>query len=142
MIIKTSLILPFIDHQNIPNEWAKQVLSDVENLTEEQLHKVITVFLKDFEEGLLEAKGWPIHISAYKISKAAMNAYTRILAKKYPNICTNSVHPGFVKTDITCNIGESTVTEGAEGPVRLALLPNTIGKPSGLLFYEHQVLPF
>ncbi|KAJ4831298.1 (+)-neomenthol dehydrogenase [Turnera subulata] len=34
--------------------------------------------------GSLEAKGWPTHLSAYKVSKVALNAYTRVLAKRYP----------------------------------------------------------
>ncbi|GKU96913.1 hypothetical protein SLEP1_g10093 [Rubroshorea leprosula] len=71
-------------------------------------------------------------MSAYTLSKAAMNAYTRILAKKHPSFCINCVCPGFVKTDINYNTGVLTVEEGAQGPVRLALLPN--GAPSGLFF--------
>ncbi|PON52906.1 Short-chain dehydrogenase/reductase [Parasponia andersonii] len=124
----------------IPNEWAKEVLSDVGNLTEDRIDEVLIVFLKDFKEGKLEVKGWPTHISAYKLSKAALNAYTRILAKKYPNICVNSVCPGYVKTDITCNTGRLTAAEGAESPLSLALLPN--GKPSGLFFSRKQVWNF
>ncbi|GLT50277.1 hypothetical protein SLA2020_237730 [Shorea laevis] len=71
-------------------------------------------------------------MSAYTLSKAAMNAYARILAKKYPDFCINCVCPGFVKTDVNYNTGILSVEEGAEGPVRLALLPN--GSPSGLFF--------
>ncbi|XP_062090280.1 (+)-neomenthol dehydrogenase-like [Humulus lupulus] len=129
--------------KNIPNEWAKQVLSDEENLTEEGIDEVITQFLKDFKEGqgMLEAKEWPVQFSAYKLSKAAMNAYTRVSAKKYPKICINSVHPGYVKTDITCNTGEVSVTKGALGPLRLALLPNQ-HPTSGHFFFEDQPLPY
>ncbi|XVF80013.1 hypothetical protein PTKIN_Ptkin15bG0036300 [Pterospermum kingtungense] len=118
--------------KNISNEWAKAVLSDAENLTEQKVDEVLSEFMKDFKEGSLESKGWPAFIPAYRVSKAAMNAYTRILVKKYPNFCINSVCPGFVKTDINYNSGILTVEEGAEGPVRLALLPN--GSPSGLFF--------
>ncbi|XVF80025.1 hypothetical protein PTKIN_Ptkin15bG0037200 [Pterospermum kingtungense] len=118
--------------RRISNEWAKSVLSDAENLTEQKVDEVLSEFMKDFKEGSLESKGWPPFMPAYRVSKAAMNAYTRILAKKYPNFCINSVCPGFVKTDINYNSGILTVEEGAEGPVRLALLPN--GSPSGLFF--------
>ncbi|CAL0315102.1 unnamed protein product [Lupinus luteus] len=103
--------------QYVSNEWSRGVLSDADNLTEERVDEVLKGFLKDFKEGLLEIKGWPKTLSAYIVSKAAMNAYTRILAKKYPNICTNAVCPGYVKTDITCNTGLSTVEEGAAYPV-------------------------
>ena len=62
---------------------------------------MLTQFLEDFKEGSLESKGWPSHMPSYILSKAAMNAYTRVLAKKYPDFRINCVCPGFVKTDIT-----------------------------------------
>ncbi|KAK4418675.1 (+)-neomenthol dehydrogenase [Sesamum alatum] len=120
--------------KNLPNEWAKGVLKDVENLTEERIDQVLNEFLKDFKEGCLEAKGWS---SAYMVSKAAMNAYTRILAKKYPSFQINSVCPGYVKTDINFNTGYLTVEEGAESLVRLAVFPDD--GPSGLFFDRKEV---
>ncbi|GLT84578.1 hypothetical protein SLE2022_027990 [Rubroshorea leprosula] len=117
---------------NVSNEWAKAVFNDIENLTEEKVDEVLNQYLKDFKEGSLENKGWPANMSAYTLSKAAMNAYTSVLAKKCPNFCINCVCPGFVKTDVNYNTGILSVEEGAEGPVRLALLPN--GSPSGLFF--------
>ncbi|GKU96911.1 hypothetical protein SLEP1_g10091 [Rubroshorea leprosula] len=119
--------------KNVSNEWAKAVFNDLENLTEEKVDEVLNQYLKDFKEGSLETKGWPANMSAYTLSKAAMNAYTRVLAKRYPDFCINCVCPGFVKTDVNYNTGILSVEEGAEGPVRLALLPN--GSPSGL-FYD------
>ncbi|XP_020550645.1 uncharacterized protein LOC105174340 [Sesamum indicum] len=124
----------------IPNEWAKEVLNDAENLTEERIDQVLNEFLKDFKEGSLEAKGWPGYLSAYILSKAAMNAYTRILAKKYPNFRINCVCPGYVKTDINFNTGYLTPEEGAESPVRLALLPDD--GPSGEFFVRKEVSSF
>ncbi|GLT60681.1 hypothetical protein SLA2020_334370 [Shorea laevis] len=118
--------------KNVSNEWAKAVFNDLENLTEEKVDEVLNQYLKDFKEGSLETKGWPANMSAYTLSKAAMNAYTRVLAKRYPDCCINCVCPGFVKTDVNYNTGILSVEEGAEGPVRLALLPN--GSPSGLFF--------
>ncbi|GKU96910.1 hypothetical protein SLEP1_g10090 [Rubroshorea leprosula] len=89
----------------VSNEWAKAVLGDVENLTEERVDGVLSQYLKDYKEGSWETKGWPAYLSAYKLSKAAMNADTRILAKKYPGICINCVCPGYVKTDINYYTG-------------------------------------
>ncbi|KAL0428910.1 UNVERIFIED_CONTAM: (+)-neomenthol dehydrogenase [Sesamum radiatum] len=123
--------------KNLSNEWAMGVLNDAENLTEERIDQVLNEFLKDFKEGSLEAKGWPKHVGAYTVSKAGMNAYTRILAKKYPSFRINSVCPGFVKTDINFNTGYLTVEEGAESLVRLALLPDE--GPSGLFFIRKEV---
>ncbi len=46
----------------------------------------------------------PYHYPAYKISKAALNMYTRTLAVRLKhenmNILVSSVHPGWVKTDM------------------------------------------
>ncbi|PRQ57928.1 putative oxidoreductase [Rosa chinensis] len=126
--------------KHIPNEWAKVVLSDAENVTEEKVEEVLSEFLKDFKEDMLETKGWPPTPSAYTLSKAALNAYTRIVAKKYPKICVNCVDPGFVKTDMTCNAGILSIDEGATSVVRLAMTPN--GSPSGLYFYVQEVSPF
>jgi (+)-neomenthol dehydrogenase len=126
--------------KNIPNEWVKSKLSDVDNLNEEIVDEVIKKYLKDFKEGGLLENGWPMFLSAYTVSKASMVAYTRIIAKKYPQFCVNCVCPGYVKTDINFNTGILTVDEGAEGPVKLALLPN--GGPSGLFFINNQVVPF
>ena len=126
--------------QRIPNDWAKKVLSHTESLTEDRIDEVLREFLKDFKEGSLESKGWPTFMPAYTVSKAAMNAYTRILAKKHPGFLINCVCPGFTKTDINFNTGIITAEEGAASPVRLALLPND--GPSGLFFIRSEVTPF
>ncbi|MBA0579085.1 hypothetical protein Gorai_021351, partial [Gossypium raimondii] len=63
--------------QYIPSEQRKEALRDAD--TGEKIDELITEFLKDFKEGSLESKGWPTFLSAYTISKVAMNAYTRIL---------------------------------------------------------------
>ncbi|KAL2477843.1 (+)-neomenthol dehydrogenase [Forsythia ovata] len=126
--------------KSIPSEWARTVLSDAENLTEESIDQVLNEFLKDFKEGTLEANGWPLFSSAYILSKAAMNANTRILAKKYPHFRINCVSPGSVKTDMTYNTGILTVEEGAQGPVMVALLPDD--GPSGLFFERKEVSSF
>ncbi|XP_052194870.1 (+)-neomenthol dehydrogenase-like isoform X1 [Diospyros lotus] len=123
----------------VPNEWAKGVFLDDESLSEERIDEVLSKFLNDFKEGEIEAKGWPPFLSAYALSKAAMNASTRILAKRHPNFIVNSVCPGYVKTDMNCQDGILTVEEGSQNIVRLALLPNE--GPSGLFFSQKQVSP-
>ncbi|KAL0428905.1 UNVERIFIED_CONTAM: (-)-isopiperitenone reductase [Sesamum radiatum] len=122
------------------NEWAKGVLSNEESLTEEKVDGVVQEFLKNFKEGAPQANDWPTQLAAYKVSKAALNAYSRIMARKYPSFCINCVCPGFARTDITCNLGPLSATEAAESPVRLALLPD--GGPSGFYFYQKERLSF
>ncbi|CAM8929246.1 unnamed protein product [Rhodiola kirilowii] len=126
--------------QRIQNEWAKGILTDAESLTEEKVEEVLAKFLQDFQGDLLESNGWPTDISAYSLSKVAMNAYTRIVAKRYPSILANAVHPGFVKTDITLNTGMLTTEEGAAGPISVALLPGDA--PSGLFYSIGEVSSF
>ncbi|MBA0592403.1 hypothetical protein Gorai_009385 [Gossypium raimondii] len=121
-----------LNFQNISNEWAKAVLGDAENLTEDKVDQVLRIFMNDVKEDSLEAKGWPTLLATYSISKAAMNGYARVLAKKYPSFQINCVCPGSVKTDINYNTGLLPVEEGAESAVRLVLLPNN--GPSGHFF--------
>ncbi|CAJ2657741.1 unnamed protein product [Trifolium pratense] len=124
----------------VSNEWAKGVFSDVHNLTEERIDEVIKEFIKDYEEGSLERNGWPRFLAAYTVAKASMNAYTRIIAKKYPTFRINCVCPGYVITDITANTGFFTVEEGASHPVRIALVPND--GPSGVYYIRNEVSSF
>ncbi|KAM3746481.1 hypothetical protein ACB098_06G205600 [Castanea mollissima] len=116
--------------KEIPNEWAQGVLIDAESLTEEKLDEVLSDFLKDFKEGSLEAK----------VSKAILNDYTRILAKKYPSFRINCLCPGYVNTDINFHLGPSTAEESAKRVLRLALLLS--GGPSSLFFAKNEVTPF
>ncbi|XP_047314943.1 (+)-neomenthol dehydrogenase-like isoform X2 [Impatiens glandulifera] len=127
--------------QYLPNEWAKGVLNDVDNLTEERIDEVVKEFLKDCKDGTnLETKGWPKILTSYIVSKAALNAYTRVVAKKFPVILVNCACPGYVKTDMTDNTGILSVKEGAENLVRVALLPDD--GPSGAFFQQANISSF
>jgi len=112
----------------------------VEKLTEERLDEVLAVFLRDFEAGAVEARGWPIYCSAYKVAKAAMNAYSRILARRHPELRVNCAHPGYIKTDITMNSGPLTAEEGASNVVKVALLPQ--GGVTGAFFEDGEEASF
>ncbi|CAH2063271.1 unnamed protein product [Thlaspi arvense] len=127
--------------KNLLNEWAKGILSDAENLTEERIDEVNKELLDDFKEGTVKTKNWTKAMSAYVVSKAGLNGYTRILAKKHPEFRVNSVCPGFVKTDMNFKTGVLSVEEGASSPVRLALLPHQ-ETPSGCFFDRTQVSEF
>ncbi len=126
--------------QYISNENARKKLGDVDGLTEEKVDEVVEGFLEDVKENLIEVKGWPILFSAYCVSKAALNGYTRVLAKKHPKIAINAVNPGYTSTDLNYNAGFLTIEEGAKGPVILALIPE--GGPSGLFYDQTEVSTF
>ncbi|XP_059661746.1 salutaridine reductase-like isoform X1 [Cornus florida] len=119
----------------ISNEKVKEDLQNVDSLTEDKIDKILQWFLQDFKENKLQANGWPLIAPAYRLSKAAINAYTRLVARKFPDFRVNCVHPGYVKTDMTGNMGNLTPDEGARGPVMLALLADN--SPSG--FYYDQM---
>lgn len=78
--------------------------------------------------------GWP----AYRISKTAINALTRILADELEDepILVNSLCPGWVKTDMGGEEAERDVAEGADTAVWLATLPD--GGPSGGFFRDRK----
>ncbi|CAI9105978.1 OLC1v1005026C1 [Oldenlandia corymbosa var. corymbosa] len=118
--------------KRVPCEQRRRELGDIETLTEERIEKMLQQFLHDLENDALEANGWQKMLPAYSISKVTLNAYTRILAKRYPNMRINCVHPGFVYTDFNWHTGTTAVEEGAAGPVMLALLPE--GGPTGCYF--------
>ncbi len=75
---------------------------------------------------------------AYRISKTALNALTRILAAETQgyNILVNSVCPGWVRTDMGGPNAERTVEQGASGIVWAATLPDD--GPSGGFFRDGQ----
>ncbi|KAK8462718.1 hypothetical protein SEVIR_1G254500v4 [Setaria viridis] len=123
-------------------EELKQELNNVDNLSEERLDELSELFLKDFKDGQLKPRGWPTDggYSAYRVSKALMNAYSRILAKEHPSLCINCVHPGYVQTDMNFQDGDLTVEEGARGPLMMALLPK--GGMTGAYIYCTEVASF
>lgn len=124
------------------SEALKRELDDVASLTEERLDEVAAAFVADLEAGAVEARGWwPAGFSAaYMVSKAALNAYSRVLARRHPALRVNCVHPGFVRTDMTVNFGMLTPEEGGSRVVAVALLPD--GGPTGAYFQERQQAPF
>ncbi|KAM6576666.1 hypothetical protein CsatB_028503 [Cannabis sativa] len=126
--------------KRVPSENIRKELGDLENLSEEKVDEILKKFLHDAKENGLEANGWPVMLPAYSISKVTVNAYTRVLARKYPDMYINCVHPGFVNTDINWHTGTLTVEEGSKGPVMLAFLPD--GGPTGCYFDQTQVAMF
>uniref|UniRef100_A0ACD5V027 Uncharacterized protein n=1 Tax=Avena sativa TaxID=4498 RepID=A0ACD5V027_AVESA len=120
--------------QLFSGEELKQEFNDIDKLSLERVDELSELFLEDFKNGQLNHRGWPVEKgpSAYIVSKALINAYTRVLAKKHTALRINCVNPGHVDTDGSFHTGELTVAEGARGPVTLALAPR--GGPTGAYF--------
>lgn len=79
---------------------------------------------------------------AYRISKAALNALTRILAveSRGSGILVNSACPGWVRTDMGGPNAPRTPEQGADTIVWLATLPDD--GPSGGYFQDRKSLPW
>ncbi len=79
---------------------------------------------------------------AYRVSKAAINAFTATLAAetKGQGILVNSMSPGWVRTDMGGPDAPRGVEEGADTAVWLALLPST--GPTGKFFRDKKPIPW
>lgn len=79
---------------------------------------------------------------AYRMSKTALNAVTRILAYETmgTNIRVNSMCPGWVRTDMGGPEAERSVEEGADTAIWLATLPD--GGPTGQFFRDRKQVPW
>lgn len=79
---------------------------------------------------------------AYRISKTALNALTRILAAETQgyNILVNSVCPGWVRTDMGGAQAERSLEQGVSGILWAATLPD--GGPTGGFFRDGQPIPW
>jgi NAD(P)-dependent dehydrogenase (short-subunit alcohol dehydrogenase family) len=90
--------------------------------------------------GVAEMGGWS---PGYRVSKAALNAVTRILSTelKDAGFLVNSACPGFVNTDMGGPMGaKKPVHDGAAGVVWLATLPDD--GPTGGFFRDGQPIAF
>lgn len=75
---------------------------------------------------------------AYRVSKTALNALTRILASELrgSGILVNSVSPGWVRTDMGGSDASRSVEEGADTPIWAATLPDN--GPTGGFFRDRR----
>jgi NAD(P)-dependent dehydrogenase (short-subunit alcohol dehydrogenase family) len=90
--------------------------------------------------GIAEMGGWS---PGYRVSKAALNAMTRILSTelKDEGFLVNSACPGFVNTDMGGPMGaKKSVQDGASGVVWLATLADD--GPTGGFFRDGQPVAF
>ncbi len=61
-----------------------------------------------------EATHYPDHYPAYKISKAALNMYTRTLARRLKTATVSAVHPGWVRTAMGGDDADLSPEQAAE----------------------------
>jgi len=85
--------------------------------------------------------GWPSN--AYRVTKVAMNAYVRVLARELAGdprkVLVNAACPGWVRTAMGGSGAPRSPEEGAKTPVWLALLPEGDDRSGGFYRDEHAV---
>jgi carbonyl reductase 1 len=110
------------------------------SLTRSDLETLLAEFRNEVADGRHQESGWPS--SAYSVSKAALNAYTRILAGQLGGhrVLVNAVCPGWVRTAMGGSRAPRSVAEGARGIVWAALLPED--GPTGGFFRDGKRIPW
>jgi NAD(P)-dependent dehydrogenase (short-subunit alcohol dehydrogenase family) len=95
---------------------------------------LVQEFVRDVALERHAARGWPS--SAYRVSKAGLNALTRVLSAELAprKISVNAVCPGWVRTAMGGAGASRSVEEGAKGIVWAALLDP--GGPTGGFFRD------
>ncbi len=95
--------------------------------------------------GLHATPGSPIsgfRVPAYNVSKSAVNAWTVQLANALGDgpLKVNTLHPGYVRTDMNAGNGDLDIPQGARTSVKLALIDEH--GPQGGFFHLDEVLPW
>jgi len=95
-----------------------------------ELVALVESFVRAVAEGNHAKLGWPT--TAYGVSKVALNALTRVLARELADdpraILVNAVSPGWVRTRMGGVGAPRSVEQGAKTPVWLATTANESGK--------------
>jgi carbonyl reductase 1 len=125
----------------IPGRELRHAFGDP-TITRKQLMQLVDRFVDEVAAGTHVKSGWPSN--AYRVSKVAMNAYVRILARELMEdprrIKVNAACPGWVRTRMGGEGATRSVEEGAKTPVWLALLPDD--GPMGGFFRDERAVPW
>lgn len=113
----------------------RQLFLQEEKLTEEQIENIVAQFLTQVKDGTWQEHGWPKVWTDYSVSKLALNAYSRVLARQLEGhrVSVNCFCPGFTRTDMTGGWGQRSAKEAAAAAASLVLLPQE-ELPTGKFF--------
>ncbi|KAA8540598.1 hypothetical protein F0562_024483 [Nyssa sinensis] len=124
----------------------RKQLENVDTLSEELIDGTVNKFLEQVKDGSWTSCGWPQNYTDYSMSKLAVNAYTRLMAKMLSDrpegqkIYINCYCPGWVKTAMTGWAGHTSPEEGADTGVWLSLLLDQL--VTGKFFAERREINF
>jgi len=128
----------------IPSQELRDKFSNPD-ITESELESLIQDFVKHAKAGAHAEAGWPN--STYQVSKVGVSCLTRIQQRTIDaerggeDIIVNSVHPGWVDTDMSGHSGPLTPEEGARSSVFAALIPPGATSPKGAyIWHDNQVV--
>jgi NAD(P)-dependent dehydrogenase (short-subunit alcohol dehydrogenase family) len=109
------------------------------DLARDELSKLMRSFIHDVERGRHREAGWPS--SAYRVSKAGLNALVRILARELAprHVRVNAVCPGWVRTGMGGAHAARSVEQGAASIVWAAAVADG---PSGGFFRDGKPIPW
>ncbi|XP_051815635.1 carbonyl reductase [NADPH] 1-like isoform X1 [Acanthochromis polyacanthus] len=138
---------------NVSSLWSAWALKDCspalqqrfrsEDITEDELVRLMQRFVTESQKGKHKEDGWPE--KAYGVSKTGLTTLSMIqarrLSKERPNdgILLNACCPGWVRTDMTSDKATKSPDEGAITPVYLALLLPGATEPHGKLVSDKEV---
>ncbi|KAH7653718.1 Short-chain dehydrogenase/reductase SDR protein [Dioscorea alata] len=123
----------------------EQLLRD-ECLSEELIDGMVLKFLDQVKNGTWVSNGWPQMFTDYSVSKLAVNAYTRLMAKRLSTrpdgekVYINCFCPGWVKTAMTGWQGNVSAEEGADTGVWVVLKSGLAD--TGKFFAERREISF
>lgn len=78
--------------------------------------------------------------AAYADSKLAMTALAFALARRWPDVLSNAVHPGWVSTKMSGYAAPLTVAQGADTPVWLAVSEDPAALVTGTFFQDRTAI--
>jgi NAD(P)-dependent dehydrogenase (short-subunit alcohol dehydrogenase family) len=92
--------------------------------------------------GAGQLAGMTDYAPPYSLSKAALNALTRLLAHpgRGRNVLVNAVDPGWVRTEMGGPAAPRSVEQGADTIVWCATLPD--GGPTGCFLHDRRPMPW
>lgn len=119
-VVNISSDCGFISHIVNPY-WVKLLIK--KDIKAEDVNAFVDWFLDSVKNGTLKREDFAeMEMLAYRISKVAMTALTRVQQNQIGRgISINSLNPGYVQTEMNKNVGYMPLNESGSAPVYLAL---------------------